>query len=286
MRADAVAPGHLYVVATPIGNLGDITARAVDVLRGVDRILAEDTRTSAGLLRHLDVRTPMAALHEHNERARSLAVIEQLQDGQALALISDAGTPLISDPGYVLVRDAHAAGVPVVPVPGASSVMAALSVAGLPTDRFRFLGFLPSKAGARQAQLRALRDETGTSVLFETPHRIDAALDDAIEALGPARPAVLARELTKQFETVMGPNLGQIRTAVQGDANQRRGEMVLMIGPAPAASGDEDQTRVDAVLDVLLSELPVKQAAGLAARICGARRNAVYARAVARASQA
>ena len=278
MATEPCLPGHLYVVATPIGNLQDITARAVAVLAGADLILAEDTRTSARLLRHLGVRTPASALHEHNERGRSQAIIAQLQAGQAVALISDAGTPLISDPGYVLVREARAAGLPVVPVPGASSVIAALSVSGLPTDRFSFHGFLPPKSAGRRKLFGHLEGQPGTVVLFEAPHRIADAVDDAVAVLGRDRPACLARELTKQFETVLGDTLGQLADAVRADANQRRGEMVLMIGPPAGTVADDGE--LDRVLSVLLEELPTRQAAGLASRLLGIKRNAAYARAL------
>lgn len=262
------------MVATPIGNLGDMTPRAVEVLKGVGHIAAEDTRHSATLLRHFGISTPMIALHEHNERLRSEMLLERLNGGEDLALISDAGTPLISDPGYHLVRQTRAAGVKIVPIPGASALIAALSVSGLPTDRFCFEGFLPAKSGARQTRLEQLQRETRTLAFYEAPHRIEETLEDAVAVLGENREAVLARELTKTWETLLAMPLGELLARVKGDPDQRRGEIVLLI--AGAEPGNEAEEEAHRVAQLLAEELPVKQAAALAAKITGARKNALY----------
>ncbi|HEY0634934.1 MAG TPA: 16S rRNA (cytidine(1402)-2'-O)-methyltransferase [Gammaproteobacteria bacterium] len=266
--------GTLYVVATPIGNLGDMTPRAVEVLKAVGHIAAEDTRHSGALLRHFGINTPMIALHEHNERQRSEMLLARLTAGEDLALISDAGTPLISDPGYHLVRQTRAAGVKVVPIPGASALIAALSVSGLPTDRFCFEGFRPATGGARSARLEQLKRETRTLAFYEAPHRIEETLQDAAAILGREREAVLARELTKTWETLLALPLGELLERVRSDADQRRGEIVLLI--AGAEIGDEAEEEAHRVAQLLAEELPVKQAAALAARITGARKNALY----------
>jgi 16S rRNA (cytidine1402-2'-O)-methyltransferase len=273
----SIDAGTLYVVATPIGNLGDMSPRAIAVLSGVARIAAEDTRHSAVLLRHFGIATPLTALHEHNERQAVEGLVERLKAGEALALISDAGTPLISDPGYHLVRAAHAAGLRVVPVPGPSAVMAALSASGLPTDQFLFVGFLPSKAGPRRAMLEGLAREPRTLVLFEAPHRVAEALVDLAAAFGDGREATLARELTKTFETVRHLPLGELREFVGADPDQQRGEVVLVVAGAPAeetADGLSDAAR--RVAAILAEELPLKQAAALTARLTEAKKNRVY----------
>ncbi len=269
-------PGTLYVVATPIGNLADMTPRAVEVLKLAGRIAAEDTRHSAGLLRHFAISTPLFALHEHNERTVSAEVIRRLRQGEDIALISDAGTPLVSDPGFPLVRLAHEAGLRVVPVPGASALIAALSAAGLPTDRFVFEGFLPPKAGARRNLLAALRDERRTLIFYEAPHRVLECLEDLTTVFGPERLAVLARELTKTFETIRRAPLGALLEFVRADSDQQRGEVVLLVegAPAPAADGLDDEAR--RIAGILAAELPVKQAAALAAQISGAKKNQIY----------
>jgi 16S rRNA (cytidine1402-2'-O)-methyltransferase len=266
--------GTLYVVATPIGNLGDMTPRAVEVLKGVGHIAAEDTRHSGTLLRHFGINTPMIALHEHNERQRSEMLLERLTAGEDLALISDAGTPLISDPGYHLVRQTRAAGVKIVPIPGVSALIAALSVSGLPTDRFCFEGFLPARGGARTARLEQLKREPRTLAFYEAPHRIEETLLDAVAVLGSEREAVLARELTKTWETLLAMPLGQLLERVKSDSDQQRGEIVLLI--AGAEIGDEAEVEAQRVAQLLAEELPVKQAAALAAKITGARKNALY----------
>lgn len=272
--------GVLYVVATPIGNLADMSQRAIDVLNAVDRIAAEDTRRSARLLQHYAIRTPMFALHEHNERELSPRLLEQLEQGQTLALISDAGTPLISDPGYRLVNLARAAGVQVVPVPGPSALIAALSVSGLPTDHFVFEGFLPSKQLARKARLEALRAEPRTLVFYEASHRVLDCLKDMQVAFGVERYAVLARELTKQFETVRGDSLQNLLRWVNDDPNQQKGEFVILVEGRQAAEGHAIDAEAERILTLLLEELPIKTAAKLAARITGLNKRALYDRAL------
>jgi len=269
--------GTLYVVATPIGNLDDMTPRALDVLRGVALIAAEDTRHSLRLMQHFGIQTPLAACHEHNEREDGGRFLAKLQAGESVALISDAGTPLISDPGYHLVRQARAAGVKVVPVPGACAVIAALSAAGLPSDRFIFEGFLPAKAAARASRLEALREEPRTLIFYEAPHRILESVQAMEAAFGGDRPAVLARELTKTFETLKGVPLAELRAFIEADPNQQRGECVVLVGGWVAPVG-EDAISAEAlrVLDLLLAEMPLKKAAALAAQITGVRKNLLY----------
>jgi len=270
-----VEKGCLYIVATPIGNLDDITYRAVQVLKEVDAIAAEDTRHSKKLMQHLGVTTPLVALHEHNENALSEKIIKRLEQGESLALISDAGTPLISDPGFPLVNQAHKAGLKIIPVPGASSVLAALSVSGLPTDRFVFEGFLPSKKTARQNRLRELEKETRTLILFETPHRIAVALADLAEVLGEDREIFIARELTKTHEEVKRSSVGQLLEAASSGALQERGEFVLVLaGNGNKQSAIDDQALK--IFDLLLEELPLKTSASLASKITGLKRKDFY----------
>lgn len=269
--------GTLYVVATPIGNLDDMSARALKVLADVALIAAEDTRHSVRLLQHFGIDTPLAACHEHNERDEGGRFITKLLAGEDVALVSDAGTPLISDPGYHLVRQARAAGVSVVPVPGACALIAALSAAGLPSDRFIFEGFLPAKAAGRRARLEQVKEEPRTLIFYEAPHRILECLEDMELVFGGERPALLARELTKTFETLKGLPLAQLRAFVAGDSNQQRGECVVLVGGWSAPEG-EDAISAEAqrVLDLLLAELPLKRAAALAAQITGVRKNLLY----------
>lgn len=273
----AVQPGHLYIVATPIGHLGDLSPRAAAVLAAVDAILAEDTRTSAVLLQHLGLQQPLIALHEHNERERVEGLLRRLQAGEALALISDAGTPLISDPGFVLVRAAREARLPVLTVPGPCALIAALSIAGLPTDRFRFVGFLPARSAARRTALEALRGETDTWVCYESSHRIAECLDDLVEVLGGERPATLARELTKRFEQSVQRPLAELRDWLAEDPRRQRGEFVLVIAGAPQTEPDAAES--DRLLRLLLTELPASRAARLAAEISGQPRKRLYTRA-------
>ncbi|MDE3738480.1 16S rRNA (cytidine(1402)-2'-O)-methyltransferase [Pseudomonas resinovorans] len=275
--ASGSASGTLYVVATPIGNLDDITARALRVLREVALIAAEDTRHSARLLQHFGIETPLAACHEHNERDQGGRFLARLQAGDDVALISDAGTPLISDPGFHLVRQARAAGVTVVPVPGACALIAALSTAGLPSDRFIFEGFLPAKANARRGRLDELKEEPRTLIFYEAPHRLLESLEDMRGVFGGDRPAVLARELTKTFETLKGAPLNELCGWVAADLNQQRGECVVLVKGWQAPEG-EGALSAEAlrVLDLLLAEMPVKRAAALAAEITGVRKNLLY----------
>lgn len=272
----SIEPGTLYIVATPLGNLGDITRRALEVLGGVDRIAAEDTRHTAKLLAHFGIATPQLSLHEHNEEERAGQIVLRLQEGESIALVSDAGTPLISDPGYRLVREARAAGLKVVPVPGPSALIAALSVSGLPTDRFAFEGFPAAKAGARRKQFAGLAGEPRTLVFYESSHRIAASLADMCEAFGPDRAAVLARELTKTFEQVQAAPLGELVDWLKADANRERGEFVVMVEGYRAAPGELDEGEATRVLEVLLAEVPVKTAARLAAALLDRPRNALY----------
>lgn len=273
--------GKLYVVATPIGNLEDLAPRARRVLGEAALIAAEDTRHSGRLLAALGIRTPMRSLHEHNEAQMVADLIARLEAGQDVALISDAGTPLISDPGFLLVRACQDAGITVVPIPGPSALIAALSVSGLPPDRFRFEGFLPRNAGRRREALLALRDESATLIFYESPHRLLQALEDLVTVFGPDRPAVLARELTKLHETLIRAPLGELHRRVMEDPDQRLGEVVLLVnGLAPSLKPDSDRD-VDEMLRVLLGFLPVRQAAAAAAQLTGEKKNALYERALA-----
>jgi 16S rRNA (cytidine1402-2'-O)-methyltransferase len=272
--------GVLYVVATPIGNLQDWSPRAVETLKAVKVVAAEDTRHSGRLLQHYDINTRLLALHDHNESARTETLVAQLQAGEDIALISDAGTPLISDPGYRLVAAVQAAGLRVVPVPGACAAIAALSAAGIASDRFIFEGFLPAKAVARRERLTALAAETRTLIFYEAPHRIVECLDDMVAVIGPERRIVLAREITKTFETIRQLPLQAMSDWVRGDADQQRGEIVLVLEGAPDVTAEADWREADRILKVLLEELPLKQAAALAANITGLKKNALYERAL------
>ena len=268
--------GTLYVVATPIGNLGDMTPRAIEVLQQVDLIAAEDTRHSGPLLQHFGITTSCIACHDHNERQISAGLVERIQRGESVALISDAGTPLVSDPGYHLVRSAREAGVPVVPIPGASAMIAALSVSGLPSDRFSFEGFLPAKSSARRQRLQTLMDDSRTLIFYESTHRIEESLADMAAVFGPERDVVIAREITKRFETVHGDTLANLITWIAADSNQTKGEFVVMVHGAEEREASEIDPEAERVLKLLLEELPVKQAAALAAKITGAKKNALY----------
>ncbi len=270
-----VESGALYVVATPIGNLEDISARALRVLREVDCIAAEDTRHTGRLLRHFDIDKPLFSLHEHNERGRLEQIVARLRKGQSVALVSDAGTPLISDPGFPLVRELRRQGLPVIPIPGPSSLLAALSVAGLPTDRFVFEGFLPAKTAARRERLRALAREERTLVFFEASHRIAETLADLAAEFGGERPAVIARELTKRFEEIQGAPIGDLVMWLEVDVNRQRGEFVLVVqGAAAASEADTPENRC--LLAALLSELPVSRAVVVAAKLTGLRKKPLY----------
>ncbi len=271
----------LYVVATPLGNLGDMTQRAVAVLAAVDVIAAEDTRHSRRLLQHYGITTPCIALHEHNEARVAPQLVRRIEGGEAVALISDAGTPLISDPGYTLVRMVQEADCRVVPVPGASALIAALSAAGLPNDRFAFEGFLPAKGGARQRRLEALRDEQRTLVFYEAPHRIISLLEALCQVFGGEREAAVARELTKTFETIRRERLAQLLRWVSADPQQQKGEFVVLVHGAAAVAHDEMTTlSCEQLLAVLLKRYPLKEAVALAAELGGWRRNRLYELAV------
>ena len=267
--------GTLFIVATPIGNLADLSPRALDTLRDVAAICAEDTRHTRQLLSHFGIERPLVALHEHNEEAISARVVERILGGESLALVSDAGTPLVSDPGYRVVRAARAAGVRVSPIPGACAAIAALSVAGLPSDRFVFEGFLPARSSARRERLSRLASETRTVVFYESSHRIEESLADMVVVFGDARPAVLARELTKLFETVLDGSVAELHARVAADPNQRKGEFVVMVQGA----GDDAEAQLieGQRLYARLSEhLPPSTAAKLAAELSGAPRKALY----------
>lgn len=271
-----VPPGCLFVVATPIGHRDDFSARAVATLRAADVIAAEDTRHSRPLLLHYNIATPLVALHEHNEREVVDALVRRMQAGESVALISDAGTPLISDPGFRLVRATRAAGIRCVPVPGACAAIAALSVSGLPSDRFVFEGFLPPKAAARRSRLQELAGEPRTLIFYESSHRVAESLADMREVFGGEREAVLARELTKLFETVLGEPLAGLAARVAADPDQQRGECVILI----AGRGEEADARLaegQRVFALLREELPPAKAAKLAAAITGAPRKELYA---------
>ncbi|MGD8672365.1 MAG: 16S rRNA (cytidine(1402)-2'-O)-methyltransferase [Thiogranum sp.] len=277
---DEPTEGVLYVVATPIGNLSDMSQRAVEVLNKVDRIAAEDTRRTGRLLQHYAIQTPMVALHEHNERELAPGLVKQIGEGQTLALVSDAGTPLISDPGYRMVRLAREAGVNIVPVPGPSALIAALSASGLPTDHFVFEGFLPSRQTARKARLEALRSEPRTLVFYEASHRILDCLKDMLVVYGVERRAVLARELTKQFETIRDGTLQELVRWISDDPNQQKGEFVVIVEGEQANEAHAVDAEAERVLNLLLDELPIKTAAKLAARITGVNKRALYDRAL------
>lgn len=269
------SPGTLHVVATPIGNLGDLSARALETLRSAAAICAEDTRHTRQLLSHFGLERPLLALHQHNEDAQAAQLVARLQSGDSLALVSDAGTPLVSDPGFRLVAAARAAGVRVSPVPGACAAIAALSVAGLPSDRFVFEGFLPAKAAARRERLGRLVGEPRTLMFYESAHRIEEALADLAAVFGGERRAVIARELTKLFETVLDGSLEALCAQVAADPNQRRGEFVLIV---EGAGEDADAALVEGRrLYAKLSEhLPPSTAAKVAAELSGAPRKALY----------
>jgi 16S rRNA (cytidine1402-2'-O)-methyltransferase len=268
--------GKLFVVATPIGNLADLSIRAREILSGADLIAAEDTRHSAALLAQFGIATRTLALHEHNEREKSAELVQRLREGAQIALISDAGTPLVSDPGYRLVRAAREAGITVSPVPGACAAIAALSAAGLPSDRFVFEGFLPAKSAARRSHLQTLAAETRTVIFYESSHRIGECLHDCAGVFGGERHAVLARELTKLYETILDGTLAHLSARVASDADQRRGEFVLLVAGADTGEDAAKLAEGRRVFEILRRELPPSRAAKLAAEISGASRKALY----------
>ncbi len=265
----------LYVVATPIGNLADITLRALDVLKRVDVIAAEDTRLASRLLKHHGITTRLMAVHEHNERGAAQKIVQLLAQGKSIALISDAGTPAISDPGALAVAAVRQAGYPVAPVPGANAALCALSAAGLAAPHFLFYGFLPAQATARKRELAALKALPYLLVFYEAPHRVVASVADIAAVLGDTRMVTIARELTKLFETIHSCALGEAAAWFAQDANQVKGEFVLLVDGAPAADATDDGA-VQHVLAALMRELPLKQAVKLAADITDARKNDVY----------
>lgn len=275
------ATGRIDVVATPIGNLGDLSPRAREALARADVVAAEDTRHSGALLRALGLQRPLLSLHEHNERERIEELLSRLAQGQVIALISDAGTPLVSDPGYALVAAAAEAGHAVLAIPGPSAVLAALAVSGLPTDRFCFEGFLPQKPAARLARCRELADEPRTLVLFESPHRIADTLADLATACGDSRRAVVAREITKAHETIYRGTLAQLMDICRNDANFARGEITVVLQGAPQSDAPPDVAFVRRALAALRDELPTSRAAAVVAQLTGWRKADVYALALA-----
>jgi 16S rRNA (cytidine1402-2'-O)-methyltransferase len=267
--------GTLYIVATPIGNLGDMVPRAIATLSAVSVIACEDTRHSKKLLDHFGIDKPCVAYHDHTDKKSSYNLLKRLANGEDVALISDAGTPLISDPGYRLVAEARAQGYSVIPVPGASAVVAALSVAGLPTDKFKFIGFLPAKSSQRKSALTDLKTAAETMVCYEAPHRIVDTLTDMATVFGAERPVFMAREITKTFETYLYGSLEELLEQVQADSNQQRGEIVLVIA---GHIGETDNVSVDAekILGLLLKELPLTKAASVTAKITGGDKKQLY----------
>ena len=269
----------LYVVATPIGNLDDFSPRAIETLQNVNQIAAEDTRHSQKLLKHFGITTSLISLHEHNEAATSKLLLDCLKKNQSIALISDAGTPLINDPGYRLVKLARQHGIPVIPIPGPCALITALCASGLTCDRFIFEGFLPGKSTARQKKLLEFLHETRTIILYEAPHRILELIDDMLIVFGAKRYVVLARELTKTFETIHGDNLGPLKIWLNSDKNQQKGEFVVIVeGAAYLNPYEIDKQRI---LGILLDELPIKQATSIAAKITHEKKNKLYALALA-----
>jgi 16S rRNA (cytidine1402-2'-O)-methyltransferase len=277
-----VNPGSLYIVATPIGNLEDISPRARQLLAIVDVVAAEDTRHTGKLLKHFGINTPLFALHEHNERDATVVLLRRLAEGASVALVSDAGTPLVSDPGFRLVREAHRNGIRVSPVPGPSAVVAALSVAGLPTDRYCFEGFLPAKGGARRERLAGLQEEARSMVFYVAVHRIAAVLEDLVASFGEAREAFLGRELTKLHEQCVAATLGELLGCVQTGRIAAKGEFVIVVAGNPdreaGRPGRGLQVSADRLLAALVAVLPGRQAAAIVADVCGLARNDVYRR--------
>lgn len=266
----------LYIVATPIGNLDDISLRAIQVLKTVQWVAAEDTRHSGKLLSHLGISARFLSLHDHNEKQRAHSLVEKIQAGESVALISDAGTPLISDPGYTLVKQCRDAGVQVVPVPGACALVAALSASGLPTDKFHFIGFLPAKSGQRQQVLREIPAGVGTLICYEAARRVEDTLQDVIAVYGPERQLMLAKELTKTFEHFAGGTADEILHWLAEDPQRCQGEMVLMIAPPPEKAAEDISDAAKRTLQLLMAELPLKKAAALTAEIHDEKKNALY----------
>jgi 16S rRNA (cytidine1402-2'-O)-methyltransferase len=270
---------QLFVVATPIGHLDDMTFRAIDILKSVSIVAAEDTRQSAQLFKHYNISTQLTACHDHNESNKIEQLVQKLLAGDDIALISDAGTPLISDPGFKLVRAAQEHGIRVVPVPGACAAIAALSAVGLPSDRFSFEGFLPTKASQRISQLEKLKNETQTLIFYEAPHRILECVKNMAEVFGEDRPVGFAREITKTFETIKKMTLKDLVSFIENDHNQEKGEIVLVVGGAPEKT-DLEQEKLDELLKRLLQDLSVKAASQLAADLTGVKKKVAYQRAL------
>ncbi|CAI3143695.1 Ribosomal RNA small subunit methyltransferase I [Acinetobacter calcoaceticus] len=270
---------QLFVVATPIGHLDDMTFRAIDILKPVSIVAAEDTRQSAQLFKHYNISTQLTACHDHNESNKIEQLVQKLLAGDSVALISDAGTPLISDPGFKLVRAAQEHGIRVVPVPGACAAIAALSAVGLPSDRFSFEGFLPSRASQRISQLEKLKNETQTLIFYEAPHRILESVKDMAQVFGEDRPVGFAREITKTFETIKKMTLKDLVSFIENDHNQEKGEIVVVVGGA-AAKTDLEQEKLDELLKRLLQDLSVKAASQLAADLTGIKKKIAYQRAL------
>ncbi|NUF33318.1 16S rRNA (cytidine(1402)-2'-O)-methyltransferase [Acinetobacter oleivorans] len=270
---------QLFVVATPIGHLDDMTFRAIDILKSVSIVAAEDTRQSAQLFKHYNISTQLTACHDHNESNKIEQLVQKLLAGDSIALISDAGTPLISDPGFKLVRAAQENGIKVVPVPGACAAIAALSAVGLPSDRFSFEGFLPSRSSQRISQLEKLKNETQTLIFYEAPHRILESVKDMAQVFGEDRPVGFAREITKTFETIKKMTLKDLVSFIENDHNQEKGEIVVVVGGA-AAKTDLEQEKLDELLKRLLQDLSVKAASQLAADLTGIKKKVAYQRAL------
>jgi 16S rRNA (cytidine1402-2'-O)-methyltransferase len=266
----------LYIVATPIGNMGDLSRRAIEVLAGAACVAAEDTRRTGQLLSMEGIKTRMLAYHEHSAPQIAEQLVARIESGEAVALVSDAGTPTISDPGYRLVRAVQDAGLRVVPVPGACAAIAALSAAGLPSDRFAFEGFLPNRSEARRRRLEALAGAESTLIFYEAPHRVAATLEDMCAVFGDEREAAFGRELTKSFETIRRASLAELRDWVAGDSNQSRGEIVLLLAPASDAAASEVDPALGELLQAMAAHMPARQAAKLLASYSGLASRELY----------
>ena len=272
-------PGKLYIVATPIGNLGDITMRAVDILKNVDLVLAEDTRHSKKLFAHYEIETSLRAFHEHNEKDKTEAIINEISSGKLIAMISDAGTPLISDPGYHLVSQAKKAGINVIPIPGPSALITALSSSGLASNSFTFFGFLPSKQVARIKFLQTKINLDETIIFYESPKRILSTLEDMLDVFGGSREVCLAKEITKSFETILTDKLPHLIEYLEADANHQKGEFVILLSPADKIDSIESERQLDKILPILCAEMGASKAAKLAAKITGIDKKHCYKRA-------
>ena len=272
--------GILYIVATPIGNLSDITIRAVEILKKVDAVLAEDTRHTKKLFDHYGIESPLVAFHEHNENEKVNYILAQISSGKSLALVSDAGTPLISDPGYNLVLEAKKNGISVVPIPGPSALIAALSSSGIESNNFTFFGFLPSKQSARLRLLKTKKSLNETIIFYESPKRILAALMDMLEVFGEKRQVCLAKEITKSFETILNDNLVNLIEYLTSDSSHQKGEFVIIISPVNKVDLDEAQVQLEKILPILCAEMGASQAAKLAAKITGIDKKHCYKRAI------